>query len=249
MLHDPLHALRADIREAYQRIAGGPLADIAGDDGTRPASEDRTVDFHLRPALVLTLTRNYQDARERALVLAGLVQLIFLAARLHTAVPEDGRGPTAKAILLGDYCYSRFFSLAATSGLGRFIRPLAEVVCQMGEGGIERCRKTQAGETVMLETLRKETAGLFAESCRCAGELVGAGPEQQQILHRFGLCLGMGYALLQNNLFRLAAVYFSEARAGLKHLPRAAAPDILEELITYFCRRMPEPAAAAVLER
>ncbi|MDI6907186.1 MAG: polyprenyl synthetase family protein [Thermoanaerobacterales bacterium] len=248
MVHDPLHLLRADIREAYQRIATGPLADFGGDGGAWPVSEDRSVDFHLRPALVLAVTRNCHGARDRVLALAGLVQLIFMAARLHATVSEDGRGETAKAILLGDYCYSRFFSLAATSGLGRFIGPLAEVVCLMGEGGVEKCRKAPGGETAALETLRKETAGLFAESCRCAGDLIGAGPEQQQALHRFGLCLGMGYALLQNTLFRPAAVYFSEARLGVAHLPRVAARDILEGLIDYLCRRMPEPAAAAAIE-
>lgn len=232
IINDPLHPFRADIRDVQRRIALGTLERIIRHDGDL---EDNIfpLDLYIRPGLVLTVSRLFRGVCDQVLSLAGLVQLIFLARRLHGTVSESFWGRKPRAILLGDYCYSRFFALAASSGLQRFIRPLAEVVCLMGEGGIERCR-TRAGEPVVLETLRKEAATLFGEACRCAGDLVGAKLEQQQVLYRFGVRLGMGYSLLQTASSHPAIPYLTEARVALTRLPKADARDVLENLLDYL---------------
>ncbi|MBU4533297.1 MAG: polyprenyl synthetase family protein [Firmicutes bacterium] len=203
----------------------------------------------LRPAVVLLGARMFGFVREKAVGLAGMVQMVHLATHVHSIVRyerESESGSSSMPILLGDYFYSRFFALAAEAHLTRFLRPLSETVCLISASAIREAGSDGALQDV-TRLVRNQTAELIAEGMAMGGELAGADPEGRESIRMVGLKLGMGYGLMDRGMSSLAAGYLDQALAELHRHPDSAARRGLQEVIEHFHFRADQkPAVTAV---
>lgn len=192
------------------------------------------IDQILRPACVLSVAGHFKCEGAKAVALATIAQLIFLADKIHSAVPEDEgseladtldpRDSSQLPVLVGDYLYGRFFTTLCEEGILEYLEPLARMICTINEGSILRCRAVYDGDysqNTVLKIVEKETGLFFADSCRLSANLGGASEEEQNLLSKFGYNLGMAYGLLRERGYpQLATDYQTKARdvlAGLKN--------------------------------
>jgi hypothetical protein len=203
-------------------------------------------DTHIRPAVVLLVGRIYGGATERLISLAAMVQLVFLGMRVHQQVGEDGAQPDDRnrlAVLIGDYCFCRFFVLGAHSGNTAFMRPFAEIVRRFTEGAVARLDAPPTPE-VIRSAVRHETAALVAEACRMAGQVAGTSAREQERLYQLGQDLGMGYGLsMARGVESEAWTHLQAARARLSELPAGAARDVLDAVIGSLLDRLGQSVA------
>jgi geranylgeranyl pyrophosphate synthase len=135
---------------------------------------------------------------------------------------------------VGDYLYGKYFSLLYKSGIINFLGPLAEIICQIHEGGIMESRITEKNPAPesFREVVRKETAELFAGCCVMGAVLAGASKKDQEIMRRFGMNFGMASGLLERGItVRYADEYLKEALTALQDVPERIEKAILEQLI------------------
>jgi hypothetical protein len=194
------------------------------------------LETHFRPAVVLLVGRLFNCFQERMVVLAAMVQFVFLGMRVHGQVDEGELGPDERnrlAVLIGDYYYCRFFALGASAGMTGFLRPLTEIVYRYTEKTVSRAPAAATPETVR-ESVRRETAALIAEACRMAGEVAGAQDDEREILYQLGVDLGMGYGLMERGMRSEGWRYLQAARGQLAELPAGTARNALDGLIAYL---------------
>jgi geranylgeranyl pyrophosphate synthase len=198
----------------------------------------------IRPALVILSSRIYGLFGDKAVALACVFYFIHMATRVHQSIPEkdsdytkedsDLRDGSQFPVLVGDYLYGKYFSLLYKSGMINFLGPLADIICQIHEGGIMESRitgKNPAPES-FREVVRKETAELFAGCCVMGAGLAGASKKDQEIMRRFGMNFGMASGLLERGItVRYADEYLKEALTALQDVPERKEKAILEQLI------------------
>ncbi len=208
------------------------------------------LELTIRPGAILLGTRLFNFVRDRAVCLAGMVQLVHLATHVHGTVRNGGRGSEddsfSMPILLGDYFYSRFFALAADARLTRLLRPLSETVCLINESAIREGRSNTTHDVV--ELVHDQIAVLFAGGMAMGSELGGANPVEREAARILGLKLGMGYGLMNRGMSNLAAGYCEEALAELRKLPEGKARRALQEVVEYVFHR-PNHRLAVTVER
>lgn len=205
------------------------------------------LEVNLRPAVVLLVSRMFNYIPHKTVNLAAMVQLVFLGIRTHRRVGEDGLRPddhNRLAVLIGDYCYCRFFALATAAGMVEFLRPLSEIVCRLNDGAISRLQVAST-PGLLREAVRQETAVLIAEACRMAGQVGGVSDADQRLLFHLGYDLGMGHGLMEQGLRFDAWEHLQAARALLKSFPPGAPRDALDALIVHLVD-WPEQSVAGI---
>ena len=143
---------------------------------------------------------------------AGVVELIHTATLVHDDLLDEARirrrvetvnqrwGDRA-AVLLGDFIYSRGFSISTeVPGVSRLLADTTHTICegellQVGSAG-----DVDLSETRYFEIIEKKTAVLYGMACRVGAMLSGGSPEQVEALDRFGLCLGMAFQIADDAL-------------------------------------------------
>jgi geranylgeranyl pyrophosphate synthase len=193
----------------------------------------------IRPALVLLSARFYGLKPEEAVPLACVMQFIYMASKVQSAVSEkdsdhirgntDPREGSQFPVLVGDYLYGKFFSFLCKDGKISFLGTLSELVCTIHEGSI--LKKKNEGP-YPNEVIRKETAELFAVSCMLGASLAGASEQEQESMRRFGLSFGMAYGLLErgDSASRVSS-YFKEALEHLANLPDRVEKTVFERIV------------------
>lgn len=198
----------------------------------------------IRPALVILSSRIYGFFGDKAITLACVFHFIHMVTSVHQCIPEkdtdytkedsDPRDGSQFPVLVGDYLYGKYFSLLYKSGMINFLGPLADIICQIHEGGILASGitvKNPASES-FREIVRKETAELFAGCCVMGAVLAGASKKDQEIMRRFGMNFGMASGLLERGIaVRYADEYLKEAQTALQDLPERKEKAILEQLV------------------
>lgn len=86
------------------------------------------IDSDLLPALVLLSSHGQGYFGPRALSLAVVLQLIFLASLIHS---HKGKQGVALQTLMGDYLYTRFFDFLCRDGNLEFLEPLSQLICHL----------------------------------------------------------------------------------------------------------------------
>lgn len=189
---------------------------------------DRT-DQILRPACVLSVAGHFKCKGSQAVAMAAIIQLIFLADRIHSAVPEDEepgkseitdpRDSSQLPVLVGDYLYGRFFTTLSEEDILEYLEPLARMICVINEGGIQRSKAVHQGDhsqQSLVRIIEKESGLFMAESCRISASMGGATPDQEKLLWDFGFNLGMAYGVMREpDCHELSAEYVARARAAL----------------------------------
>ncbi|GAB6157806.1 polyprenyl synthetase family protein [Desulfotomaculum varum] len=242
MSGDVFASIREDIQIIHNTVAQH-LSIKAGHVGEYAHLEFSSIDNFIRPALVLSAANLYNCRSARVISLGAIVQFIFMASQIHKNIPEtvlpsqrpDPRDGTQFPVLVGDYLYGKFFTTLCQADLLHYLRPLAEMIGLIHEGGILRRRHLHALEEnhqLVQETVRLETAVLMAGAARLAGHLAGAPVADREYLYQYGMNLGMVYGLGQKNMLSILGLPYAEkALAALEQLPNRPEKAMLEYLV------------------
>ncbi|MBO8128041.1 MAG: hypothetical protein H0Z39_02415 [Peptococcaceae bacterium] len=233
MSYDLFHTVRSDLADVRKIMKIDDDVVGIGYPELLCPMELSKLDQDIRPALVLLVSKLFGFMRHKIICLAAMVQLVFLALRVHEEVTDKENSDTAAekiAVLFGDYLYSRFFSVGAEAGLTKALRCLANIVCAHSEAKIG----ARGGDRNIEDQLPEENKMLFSQACRLAGEISGAETAEQQCLDNFGRYLGIGYGFLQKEAGDKALVYFEKAGNELNKLPRGEAHNSLYRLVSFL---------------
>ncbi|HWJ03395.1 MAG TPA: polyprenyl synthetase family protein [Verrucomicrobiae bacterium] len=200
------------------------------------------LDYNLRPALLLAAARAYGYGGERAIMVASVVQFIYLATKVHGLVNKDVEttpGDFQFPVLVGDYLYGQFFLHLCKADALEYLTPLSKVICEIHEAGVIR-QQGADNTSNSLEVLNKEEASLIAEACRIGAQLGGAPERDQELFWQFGRNLGLGIGAFSRGMGKQWAMQaLREAREVLPMLPVAALS--LGEISRYFENQLSKP--------
>lgn len=168
----------------------------------------------IRPALLLLAARLLNYTGERHIPLASVVEFIHTATLLHDDVVDSAnmrRGLASAntlwgneaSVLVGDFLFSKSFSLMVLDGDLNILRVLANATTQIAEGEVLQliCTSdTDITEERYIEVVVCKTAILLAAACQ-AGAIIGnSSPEQESALAAFGMDLGIAFQLMDDTL-------------------------------------------------
>jgi geranylgeranyl pyrophosphate synthase len=206
----------------------------------------------LRPALAFAAAEAAGAPPERALPVAGAVELIHTYSLVHDDLPcmdddDERRGqPTvhvafgeATAVLAGDALQAAAFGLLAAAPdalVPGVLADLAEAASSrelVGGQSDDLAAGADAEPRAIEDVQRRKTGALFAAAVVGGARLAGAGPELLGRLRRFGEALGVAFQIADDLLDAggrdagaslVARIGPEAARArGEAHLARALA--------------------------
>ena len=165
-----------------------------------------------RPTLLLLANEIGDRPRDAAITLAAVVELVHLATLVHDDAVDHSvlrRGlPTVnalwthqKAIIMGDYLYSRSVSELARLGILEAVTVMADAANEMSVGEMRQLTSYDAldfSEADYYRLIAAKTASLMGAACEL-GALVGA-PGLRPPLARFGHHLGMAFQIADDLL-------------------------------------------------
>lgn len=209
----------------------------------------------LRPGFVLIAARNksagrnfepsgdYRPLPDKMYFVAASIELLHMATLIHDDVIDEAntrRGETTlhvsygkkEAILMGDFLFSRCFSLLSLYCTIENARRLADVVSQIVTGEIEQSLVAADEGSAETQTPRKylrrivgKTASLFADSFFIGASENGIGLAQSALLRRVGYSIGMAFQIIDDILdftgeeSRMGKAPGSDLRQGVLTLP------------------------------
>ncbi|MHB1042899.1 MAG: polyprenyl synthetase family protein [Eubacteriales bacterium] len=239
--------IEEDLLQVHNRIIK-EMVIRAGHVGDFSHLEFPRINQVIRPALVILSSRLFGGDQEKTVSLASIVQFIYMAFQVHNSVGEkdsdysretgsDPRDGSQFPVLVGDYLYGKFFTFLCGASLINLLGPLAEIICQINEGGVlkEKICGQALSSPLMREVVQKETAELFAGCCRLGARLACAPLEDQETLGRFGFNFGTAFALLElGAAFEYSQSYLKSSLSELFLLKDHPARDSLIELALSF---------------
>lgn len=168
----------------------------------------------LRPLLVLLTAAALGECSADHIKFAAVVEFIHTATLLHDDVVDISslrRGrPTANAefgnapsVLVGDFLYTRAFQLMVQLADMAILENMADTTNTIAEGEVlqlVRAGQTGTTEEQYLDVITRKTAILFAAGCRGAATISGVEPAMQDVMHRFGLNLGIAFQIVDDVL-------------------------------------------------
>ena len=203
-LKDDLDSVAQELNRSLQ--TGFPALDV-------PLARFReTPGKMLRPIMVLLSARFAPDIdRDRIRRLAASVEILHIASLVHDDIIDDApkrRGiPTLhtsegirKAVLLGDYLFTRCFNLAADSASPDFARQLAASVSRICESEISQHWNGIPGRREYRRRIAGKTAVLFTLGLSIGATEGGADDTVVQNLRRAGFAMGMGFQVIDDIL-------------------------------------------------
>ena len=162
-----------------------------------------------RPTLVLLAAKAFGVVDEEALLGAVVVELIHTATLIHDDSVDKSlvrRGlPTVNsawsndvAILMGDYLYSKAFSILVRARMYGAMDLLAEATHRMSQGElrqIEQRNRIDLTEAEYMRVIEEKTACLIAAGCELGAMAGGGASEAQRALGRFGGAVGLAFQI------------------------------------------------------
>lgn len=171
-----------------------------------------------RPLLLLAAARFCSCTDERLYPLSAVIEFIHTATLLHDDVidgAEIRRGKTsanniwgnAASVLVGDYLYSKAFTLATTYGNMQILNLLAETTNLMAEGEVLQLAKrgdVHLTEAEYLTIIRRKTAYLMGATCIIGAMLHGEDTDKISALRDFGTDIGCAFQIIDDTLDYIA---------------------------------------------
>ncbi len=168
----------------------------------------------VRPLLLLLAARLCGYRGERAVPLASIVEFIHTATLLHDDVVDNAdlrRGQESAnavwgneaSVLVGDFLFSKSFSLLVADGDLRILRAMSDATTRMAEGEVLELLKTADLDTLeaeYLEVVINKTAVLLAAACEIGALLGGVDEEKVTALTNFGMEVGVAFQLMDDCL-------------------------------------------------
>lgn len=172
----------------------------------------------IRPAMLLLAARlcNYEGPRH--IPLASVVEFIHTATLLHDDVVDSAnlrRGIASAnslwgneaSVLVGDFLFSKSFSLMVTDGDLNILKVLADATTRIAEGEVLQLICTsdvEMTEERYIEVVACKTAVLLAAASQ-AGAIIGkASPQEEAALAAYGMDLGIAFQLMDDTLDYIA---------------------------------------------
>ncbi|MGA2526150.1 MAG: polyprenyl synthetase family protein [Smithellaceae bacterium] len=150
--------------------------------------------------------------------MAAVMEFIHTATLLHDDVIDQAiirRGKTsanniwgnAASVLVGDFLYSKSFTLMTEIENITILKMMSEVTNVMSEGEVfqlMKCGDVKMTEEEYLTIIEKKTAVLISAACAC-GAILGSAPEEQtSALTQFGRNIGMAFQITDDTLDYMA---------------------------------------------
>lgn len=171
-----------------------------------------------RPLLHLICSHLCGYSGDACFPLAASIEFIHTASLLHDDVIDEAiirRGKTsannvwgnAASVLVGDFLYSKAFSLLAEIGDIKIVQLMSKMTNIMSEGEVfqlMKCGDTSLTEAEYLSIVEKKTAVLISAACESGAVLGGASKEQKQALEQFGYKIGMAFQITDDTLDYMA---------------------------------------------
>jgi octaprenyl-diphosphate synthase len=146
--------------------------------------------------------------------MASLIEFIHTATLLHDDVVDRAelrRGLTSAnriwgdeaCVLVGDFIFTKCFSLAVETGNFNVLRTLSRATMLMAEGELEELVRTKdlsLGEEEYLSIVSRKTACLISAATQVGAILGGAPEEKEKHLAEFGMHMGIAFQLIDDLL-------------------------------------------------
>ena len=168
----------------------------------------------LRPILSILSAKLFGYQGERHINLAAAVELLHTATLLHDDVVDQSnlrrglqtanfRWDNKSSVLVGDVLLAQSFLLMAEDNDLEVIKILAKASSIIAEGEVKQLASIANLEVSLddyVQVISAKTAELFATSCR-VGAIVGCATiHQQDLMHSFGLNLGIIFQIIDDIL-------------------------------------------------
>ena len=172
----------------------------------------------IRPLLHLISSQLCGYAGGERFPLAAAIEYIHTATLLHDDVIDEAlvrRGKAsanvvwgnAVSVLVGDYLYSKAFSLLAETGDLRLIRLMSQMTNIMSEGEVFQLMKSgdaNLTEEEYFSIVEKKTAVLISAACE-SGAVMGQVDEgRAAALRNYGYKIGMAFQIVDDTLDYMA---------------------------------------------
>lgn len=173
----------------------------------------------IRPACTFLASRAFRPqplSREplplEVIKCGGVIELIHTATLVHDDLLDDAtirrrvetvnrRWGERAAVLLGDFIYSRGFSISTeVEGVSRILADTTHTICEGELLQVGSAFDVKLTEERYYEIIRKKTAVLYGMACRVGAMLGGANEAQQQIFDDFGTAIGMAFQIADDAL-------------------------------------------------
>lgn len=189
-------------------------AHLRGEINSKPAGFEELVQLEMNeldrtvnPAIVLAVSESYADPNRKSEALAGIIQFMFMANRVHRLMKDDSDLEEERRqfpVLVGDLLYGKFFLELCREKLLLFLDPLAQVMGTMSQGGISRwlSREKNLSGDELLEIIELESASLTGVAARLSAELAGVSLSLQNKLESFGREMGLAWGAWKERLDR-----------------------------------------------
>lgn len=211
-LEPSLEAIRALVAEPFdefQNRLDEAFACDVGLVGAVGAHLHRAYGKRFRPTLLLLSARAFGRVTEETILGAVVVELIHTATLIHDDSVDKSmlrRGlPTVNsvwnndvAILMGDYLYSKAFSILVTHRMYDAMDLLAEATHRMSQGElrqIEQKNRLDLTEAEYLRVIEEKTAVLMSAGCELGASTAGASTEQRALMRRYGHAVGLAFQI------------------------------------------------------
>ena len=146
--------------------------------------------------------------------LSSIFEFLHAATLLHDDVIDEAglrRGRVAArskygnegVILVGDFLFSKSYTMASTVDDIRFVRALTGITTYMAEGQVLELVHTGDFELDIegySEIIRAKTAILLAAACQMGGIYAGAPDHEVQALYDYGIELGIAFQMVDDAL-------------------------------------------------
>jgi octaprenyl-diphosphate synthase len=172
-----------------------------------------------RPLMLLTAADLCGYHGDRRFPLSAVIEFIHTATLLHDDVidnAETRRGrPSANnvwgnsaSVLVGDFLYSKCFSLMSDDGDIRIIKLMSNTTNIMAEGEVFQLMKSgdvNITEEEYFTLIEKKTAVLISAASAVGAILAGAPPAHVDALAAYGMRIGKAFQLTDDTLDYVAS--------------------------------------------
>lgn len=168
----------------------------------------------IRPALTLLASKIYNYNPIYLIPMAASVELLHTATLVHDDVIDKSSvrhgHPTVnniwgekKAVILGDYLFSRAAELCTTTDNLRAVKLFAQTMATMSAGELNQAFNAfnlKQTREQYLDRINKKTASLFILAAESGAILSHAPEESVKILKDYGYNLGMAFQIVDDIL-------------------------------------------------
>jgi octaprenyl-diphosphate synthase len=171
-----------------------------------------------RPLLLLICAGLCGYRGDHRFPMAAVMEFIHTATLLHDDVIDQAtirRGKTsanniwgnAASVLVGDFLYSKSFTLMTEVGNIAILKLMSEITNIMSEGEVfqlMKCGDVNLTEGEYFTIIEKKTAVLISAACACGAILGNASVEKIDALKKFGYKIGMAFQITDDTLDYMA---------------------------------------------